>query len=76
MPLKTFKTLDGVPVHYARPPAGEYGTRGKSYPFKCTDAFLKLLEGFFKELHQVCWLKRPEVITSAGAKVEKPGYHG
>jgi hypothetical protein len=34
------------------------------------------LEAFFSELWKVCLLGKAEVITSAGAWVEKPGFHG
>jgi hypothetical protein len=74
--MKSFSSLAGVPVNYAREPVAPYGTRGKPHTFRCTSGFLQKLEACFDELFSVSPLGRAEVITSAGAFVEKPGFHG
>jgi len=75
-PANFFDSLSGVPVHYDRPPLAPYGSRGVPHRFHCTDNFETKLNGCFTELWQVCPLGRAEVITSAGAFVDKPGFHG
>ncbi len=77
-PQNSFTHLAGVPVHYDRfqDPRFTYGTRGKPLTFHSTEAFEQTLAGFFHELWDVCPLGRAEVITSAGAYVDKPGSHG
>jgi hypothetical protein len=76
-PDNSFKELAGVPVHYDRwgDPHG-YGSRGKPYTFHATVDFQDSLEAFFSELWSVCPWGRAEVICSAGAWVNKAGYHG
>jgi hypothetical protein len=74
--MTSFSALAGVPVNYARPPVAPYGTRGKAHTFNCTSGFLLKLEACFDELFRVSPLGRAEIITSAGAFVEKPGFHG
>jgi len=75
-PANSFRTLNGVPVQYARPPVAPYGSRGIAYDFYATQEFEDKLDACFAELEQVCPRGRPEVITSAGAWVDKEGYHG
>lgn len=75
-PQNYFKKLAAVPVHYARPPIAPYATRGKSYRFYTTEPFELKLTRCFEELWNVCPLGKAEVITSAGAYVNKSGYHG
>ncbi len=75
-PTESFTILAGVPVHYARPPVSGYGTRGVAKRFYSEGSFTATLERCFDELWQVCPLGRAEVITSAGAYVNKPGQHG
>ena len=75
-PANFFTTLNGVPVHYDRLPLAEYGSRGKPYDFHATKEFEDKLDACFAELEQTCPLGRPEVITSAGAWVDKDGEHG
>ena len=76
-PDNFFEVLAGVPVHYDRlaPPFG-YGTRGKPAKFYCLDPFETELNECFQELWDICPLGQAEVIASAGAWVEKPGFHG
>ncbi len=74
-PQNYFKELSAVPVHYARPPIAPYATRGKPYRFYTTKPFEGKLTACFDELWTVCPLGKAEVITSAGAYVDKPGYH-
>lgn len=75
-PANSFRTLNGIPVHYDRPPVAPYGSRGIAYDFHATQEFENRLDACFAELEQVCPRGRPEVITSAGAWVDKEGYHG
>ncbi len=74
--LIRFDQIAGIPVHYARDPVAPYGSRGKPRYFKCQDGFLATLNSFFSELWTICPLGRAQVITSAGAYVEKAGQHG
>jgi hypothetical protein len=76
-PDNNFKKLGGVPVHYDRlsDPYG-YGSRGKPYTFHCTVDFQNSLEAFFSDLWSLCPFGQAEVICSAGAWVDKSGYHG
>ncbi len=77
-PSNSFTHLAGVAVHYDRfeDPQFGYGTRGKPLRFHATEVFEQKLQTFFGELWDVCPLGRAEVITSAGAFVDKPGAHG
>lgn len=75
-PMTRFSSLAGVPVNYAREPVAPYGTRGRAHTFECTPGFLRKLEACFDELFRVSPLGRAEIITSAGAQVNKPGFHG
>lgn len=77
-PNNSTTRLGGVPVHYARyaDQRYTYGTRGRPYTFYCLSEFETKLENCFKELWEVCPLGPAEVITSAGAYVNKPGAHG
>ena len=71
-----FSSLAGVPVNYAREPVARYGTRGRPHSFNCTLQFFRKLEACFDELFGVTPLGLGDTITSAGAFVEKPGFHG
>lgn len=75
-PPASFTSLAGVPVHYDRPPVSGYGTRGIATRFFSDAGFTAMLERCFQELWQECPLGRAEVITSAGAYVNKAGQHG
>ncbi|MEA2207073.1 MAG: hypothetical protein QOE77_3849 [Blastocatellia bacterium] len=75
-PDNFFRTLNGIPVHYDRPPVAPYGSRGVAYDFHGTNELESKLDACFAELEQVCPLGRPEVLTSGGAWVDKPGFHG
>lgn len=75
-PSHSFRTLAGVPVHYAREPLAAYGTRGVPYRFHCTPAFEARLQAMFADLWRACPLGPAEVLTSAGAYVAKQGHHG
>lgn len=76
-PDNFFAEIAGVPVHYDRfPPPCNYGTRGAPHKFFAADEFIKKLNDCFEELWRVCPCGRAQVITSAGAYVDKPGWHG
>lgn len=71
MKLVTFTELAGVPVHYDRmKPPFQYGTRGKPLTFRADEGFLKKLEACFGDIWRE--LGKAEVITTAGAYVNKP----
>ena len=69
---KSFTTLAGVPIHYAREPIAAYGTIGQQMMFFCTNAFHAKLEAFVQDLIDSCPLGRPEAIVTAGVYVDKP----
>ncbi|MDG4550203.1 MAG: hypothetical protein P9F19_12325 [Candidatus Contendobacter sp.] len=73
---KTFNTIGSVPTHYARQPVAAYGTIGRQHNFRCTNAFYLKLEACFSELWRVYPHGQAQAIVSAGAYVNKPGYHG
>jgi hypothetical protein len=75
-PTTRFSSLAGTPLHYARAPVATYGTRGRPRTFNCTPEFLLKLEACFDELFRVSPLGRAEIITTAGAFVERSGFHG
>jgi hypothetical protein len=64
----------GVPVHYDRTSAAEYGTRGRPATLRCGPGFARKLDAMFFDLWGIAG--RAEVVTSAGAFVDKPGLHG
>ena len=70
-----FTTLNGITVLYDRKP-GDYGIRGVARDFFATRAIERKLDACFAELEDVCPLGRPTLILSAGAWVDKPGFHG
>ena len=77
-PTNSFTTLDGgVPVHYDRLPSPfHYGSRGREHTFHCETDFESLLDAAFRDVWLYTGLGQAEVITSAGAYVNKPGQHG
>lgn len=75
-PQNYFTELSGTAVHYARAPVAPYATRGKSYRFYVIESFEQSLVACFKELWKVCPFGQADVLTSAGAYVNKSGYHG
>lgn len=76
-PNNCFNEIAGVNVHFDRlPPPYNYGSRGKPTKFYATKEFQEKLDRCFAELWKVCPLGRAEVITSAGAYTDKPGWHG
>lgn len=79
MGLLRFNTIANVPVHYDRYHADSgfgYGTRGKPFRPQASATFIRTLDQCFGELFQICPFGIAEVITSAGAFVDKPGFHG
>lgn len=79
MSIQTFTELAGVPVHYDRYDASSgygYGTRGKPFRPRATQKMIATLQACFRDLFEQAPLGPAEVVTSAGALVEKPGYHG
>ena len=79
MDLVTFTQIASVPVHYDRHDESTgygYGTRGKPFRPRATKKMLDSLDGCFSKLFAMSAHGTPEVITSAGAYVSKPGHHG
>ncbi len=74
--MKTINNINGIPLHYARLTNHPYGTRGTQRDFLIDEAFLETLEKAFAEVFEHCPLGVPEVITTAGIFVNKPGQHG
>ncbi len=79
MALQVFTHLDDVPLHYDRFAAESgfgYGTRGKPFKPRATPAMITRLQSCFADIFAQQPLGRAEVITSAGAYVQKEGFHG
>lgn len=74
--MKTINQIHGIPLHYARLTNHPYGTRGEQRNFLVDEDFLSILENAFQEVFEHCPLGIPEVITTAGIFVDKPGQHG
>ncbi len=74
----TFDTLDGIPTHYAREPVAPYGSRGVQRTFFCAPQLLPPLTALFEEIKAGApsGFGALEVITTAGAFVDRPGQHG
>ena len=78
-PDNYFESLAGVPVNYDRfkNTVYRYGKRGKpGRKYYCTNEFEAKLQSCFEEIWQVCPYGKAEVITTAGAWVDKAGMHG
>ncbi|WP_299224126.1 hypothetical protein [uncultured Psychroserpens sp.] len=74
--MKSIDTINGIALHYARLPQHPYGTRGIQRTFKIEEHFLEALEAALEEVFDHCPLGKPDVITTAGILVDKPGQHG
>ncbi|TDQ22716.1 hypothetical protein [Tenacibaculum caenipelagi] len=74
--MKTINQINGIPLHYARLTNHPYGTRGEQRNFLIEESFLGVLENALQEIFNNCPLGIPEVITTAGIFVDKPGQHG
>lgn len=76
-PNNSFRTLGGgVPVHYDRRNNQDYGTEGAPATFFATAEFEAKLDRCFEQLWELTPFGRARIITSAGAFVDKPGFHG
>lgn len=79
MALQSFTHLANTPIHYDRYDPGSgfgYGTRGKPFKPRATPEMINTLEACFNDIFTQSPFGTAEIITSAGAFVEKPGYHG
>lgn len=79
MSLLTFTELAGVPVHYDRYEESSgfgYATKGKPFKPRATKLTINTLNICFDELFNKSPFGSGEVITSAGAFVDKRGQHG
>ena len=74
--MKTINQIHGIPLHYARLTNHPYGTRGEQRNFAIEERFLDTLKEALQEVFEHCPLGIPEVITTAGIFVDKPGQHG
>lgn len=68
--------VNGIPLHYARLIDHPYGTRGIQRNFSVEPDFFNIVEAALKEVFDNCPYGIPEVITTAGIFVNKPGQHG
>ena len=74
--MKTINKINSIPLHYARLTNHPYGSRGEQRNFSINDGFLNILEAAMEEVFEHCPLGKPQVITTAGIFVDKPGQHG
>jgi hypothetical protein len=74
--MKTINSINGIPLHYARTTNHLYGTRGEDRSFQIDGIFNSKLEEAFLEVFNHCPLGAPDVMTTAGIFVNKPGQHG
>jgi len=74
--MKQINSINGIPLHYARLTNHPYGTRGEQRNFLVDSNFLNVLKAAFDEVFLHCPLGKPEVMTTAGIFVDKPGHHG
>lgn len=72
--MVTLSSIAGVPLHYDRTSAAEYGTRGRPATFQCGPGFAKKLDATFAEIWAIAG--NAEVVTTGGLWVQKPGMHG
>ncbi|WP_299104984.1 hypothetical protein [uncultured Tenacibaculum sp.] len=73
--MKKIDHINGIPLHYARLTNHPYGTRGEQREFLIEESFLRILENALQEIFEHCPLGIPELITTAGIFVNKPGQH-
>lgn len=73
--MKTINAINGIDLHYARTTSHPYGTIGVHKSFEIDNQFLITLRAALKEVFNHCPLGKPNVITTAGIKVIKPGQH-
>jgi len=79
MTLTAFNELAGAGLHYDRydPESGHgYGTRGKPFSPRATVDMADRLDECFRALFFQAPHGNADVVTSAGAYVNKPGQHG
>lgn len=69
----TITQILGIDLHYARYTLEMVGTIGQPNTFQVEDQFLGELTDCFEELFNECPLGKPNVITSAGTYVNRPG---
>lgn len=74
--MKAINSINNIPLHYARLVNHPYGTRGEQRHFSIDTNFLEVLKAAFDEVFSNCPLGKPEVVTTAGIFVNKPGQHG
>jgi hypothetical protein len=73
----SFKKLVDVPVHYDRlDPPNDYGSKGKSRMFKCTNKLKTTLEDCLGGLFEVWNREEPSIILTAGTIGDGGGEHG
>lgn len=72
--MKQFNKLGDVPVLYDRLHSDHYGKQGVQHDFRAVDTFINKLDAAFFELWSI--VGKADTILSAGAYVDKPGWHG
>jgi hypothetical protein len=74
--MKTINSINTISLHYARLTDFPYGSRGEQRDFLVDTEFEKTLKAAFKETFENCSFGIPEIVTTAGIFVNKPGQHG
>ncbi|MFD2917907.1 hypothetical protein [Psychroserpens luteus] len=74
--MKAINSINNIPLHYARLVNHPYGTLGEQRNFSIDSNFHEVLKDAFDEVFANCPLGKPEVVTTAGIFVNKPGQHG
>ena len=74
--MKTTNNINDTPLHYARLTNHPYGTRGQQRNFSVDETFLSTIKKAFQVVFENCPLGTPEIVTTAGIFVDKPGQHG
>ena len=73
----SFTQLVGIPVHYDRlDPPHDYGSKGKSRTFNCTNKLKSTLEECLADLFAVWGRGNPAIILTAGTIGDGGGAHG
>lgn len=75
---KSFSSIGGVQINYARTAKYPYGSKGQKTVLYCADDFYPLIDRFAYDIWRSCPLGSAKIITSAGAYADysiSPGRH-
>lgn len=73
--MKSINSINGIPLHDARLINHPYGSKGEEPNFLIDEGVLIILKKALQEVFEHCPLGVPEIITTAGIFVNKPGQH-